>query len=219
MNASTWFGSLAAAIALTACAGPQPHPDACQQALTPHVTNACVVSPGVLWRGGKPDEQGASALLGRGVGTVVNLEMLHSDREAFRRSKGSGPRQVEYFEVPEWEPNVVIAPSRVDDSVAEFIAIVRTQPRPVYVHCRSGQNRTGVMVAAYRILEEGVSVDQAIDEMGRFNGFWFAQDADYLRGMATPERRARIKAEAERKQRGLQRAARFDCSEQGCVLR
>jgi len=219
MKASTLFGLLAGAIALSACAGPQPHPDACRHALTPQVTNACVVNPGVLWRGGKPDEQGASALLEKGVGTVVNLEMLHSDREAFRRSRSATSRQVEYFEVPEWEPNVVIAPSRVDDSVAEFIAIVRTQPRPVYVHCRSGQNRTGVMVAAYRILEEGTPVEEAIQEMGRFNGFWFQQDADYLRGMASPERRAQILAEAERQQRGLQRAARFECGQQGCVLR
>lgn len=218
MNAPALLGSLAAALLLSACAGPQPHPDACQQALTSEVINACVVSPGVLWRGGKPDEQGAAALLRQGVGTVVNLEMLHSDQDAFRRAKGAAPRAVDYFEVPEWEPNVVIAPARVDDSVAEFIAIVRTQPRPVYVHCRSGQNRTGVMVAAYRIIEEGMPVEAAIEEMGRYNGFWFQQDAEYLRGMAA-ERMAQVKALADRKLPGLRRAARFECGEQGCVLK
>ncbi|MBU0916726.1 MULTISPECIES: fused DSP-PTPase phosphatase/NAD kinase-like protein [Aquabacterium] len=186
--------------------------------MTTDVVNACIVSPGVLWRGGKPDEQGASALLSKGVGTVVNLEMLHSDKGSFQQATVASSRQVDYFEVPEWEPNVIIAPGWVDDSVAEFIAIVRTQPRPVYVHCRSGQNRTGVMVAAYRIIEEGLSVEAAIDEMGRYNGFWFKQDAKYLREMAAG-RLAQIKALADRKQHMLQRAARFDCGDKGCVLR
>lgn len=218
MNLRTLLGSVALASLLSACAGPQPHPDACKQALTTDVVNACVVSPGVLWRGGKPDEQGASALLSKGVGTVVNLEMLHSDKGSFQQATVASPRQVDYFEVPEWEPNVIVAPGWVDDSVAEFIAIVRTQPRPVYVHCRSGQNRTGVMVAAYRIIEEGLSVETAIDEMGRYNGFWFKQDAKYLREMAAG-RLAQVKALADRKQHTLQRAARFDCGDKGCVLR
>ena len=149
MNTRPLLASIAASLWLmSACAGPSAHPDACTQELTSEVANACVVSNGVLWRGGKPDSQGALALMNKGVGTVVNLEMLHSDKDAFRQAKGAPTRSVDYFEVPEWEPNVVIAPGRVDDSVAEFIAIVRTQPRPVYVHCRSGQNRTGVMVAA-----------------------------------------------------------------------
>ena len=92
------------------------------------------------------------------------------------------------------------------------------QPRPVYVHCRSGQNRTGVMVAAYRIIEEGMPVEAAIEEMGRYNGFWFQQDAEYLRSMAA-ERMAQVKALADRKLPGLRRAARFECGEQGCVLK
>lgn len=218
MNLRTLFAAVALASLLGACAGPQAHPDACKQALTADVTNACVVSPGVLWRGGRPDEQGASALLSKGVGTVVNLQMLHNDKAAFKQATVASPRQVDYFEVPEWEPNVLIAPGWVDDSVAEFIAIVRTQPRPVYVHCRSGQNRTGVMVAAYRIIEEGLPVEAAIEEMGRYNGFWFQLDARYLRDMAT-ERLAQVKALADRKQQMLQRTARFDCGEKGCVLR
>lgn len=219
MNIRPLIASMLATLWLmSACAGPSAHPDACKLALTPDVTNACVVSDGVLWRGGKPNSQGALALMNKGVGTVVNLEMLHSDKDAFRQAKGAPSRSVDYFEVPEWEPNVVIAPGRVDDSVAEFIAIVRTQPRPVYVHCRSGQNRTGVMVAAYRILEEGVPVESAIEEMGRFNGVWFSLDAAYLRGLSA-ERAAQVKALADRKQAGLRRAARFDCGEQGCVLK
>ena len=219
MNARPLLASIAASLWLmSACAGPSAHPDACTLELTSDVANACVVSNGVLWRGGKPASQGALALMNKGVGTVVNLEMLHSDKDAFRQAKGAPPRSVDYFEVPEWEPNVVIAPGRVDDSVAEFIAIVRSQPRPVYVHCRSGQNRTGVMVAAYRILEEGVPVESAIEEMGRFNGVWFSQDAAYLRGLSA-ERAAQVKALADRKRAGLRRAARFDCGEQGCVLK
>lgn len=175
---------------LTACAAPTPQADACTTTLSQAIPNSCVVTDGVLWRGSKPNEQGASALIGLGVKTVVNLELLHDDMAAFQGAlPAAAPAHViNYFRIHEWEPNVYVAPAVLDDHVAEFLAIMRTQAKPVYVHCRSGQNRTGVMVAAYRIFEEGMPVDPAIDEMRKFRGVWFAQDATYLRGLAQDRR-------------------------------
>jgi hypothetical protein len=37
------------------------------------------------------------------------------------------------------------------------------------VHCREGVDRTGVMVAVYRVAIDGWSTDQAIDEMKAFH--------------------------------------------------
>lgn len=207
-------------IALAGCAGPKPHADACSEPQRSDIKNFCIVSPGLLFRGAKPDVDGATELVTRGVRTVVNLELLHDDKDAFLavRSEIASPMTIRYFRVRDWEPNVVVAPALLDEHIAAFIAITKTQPKPIYVHCRSGQNRTGVMVAAYRILIEGQPIDSAIGEMQRYNGYWFKEDAAYLRALVG-ERRARIEATvASLLVASVQPSAVFNCAQDGCAL-
>ncbi|HET8871169.1 MAG TPA: dual specificity protein phosphatase family protein [Aquabacterium sp.] len=202
----------------TVNAAPAPQPDACATALSASIPNSCVVTQGVLWRGSKPDEAGAAALIKLGVKTVVNLELLHDDLSSFQAAQNlstTPDNVIQYFRIHDWEPNVWVAPDALDDHVAEFLAIMRSQAKPVYVHCRSGQNRTGVMVAAYRIFEEGVPVEAAIEEMRKFRGVWFAQDAAYLRGL-TQGRRARLMQLVEQKEHALKPEAQLICSSSTC---
>jgi len=158
------------------------------------IENFCVVTPDVLWRGAKPDQDGAAWLIQQGLRTMVNLELLHDDRSVFRQAKlaNADKYEVGYFRVRDWEPNPIIAPKLLDSHIAHFLAVVSQQPKPIYVHCRSGQNRTGVMVAAYRVIVEGASADEAIKEMKRYQGSWFVADAGYIRGLS-PERREEIR--------------------------
>jgi hypothetical protein len=71
------------------------------------------------------------------------------------------------------------------------------------------------MVAAYRILVEGIPVEAALAEMQRYQGIWFKQDAQYLRGL-TGERRARIDAMVQKHLRTLRPEARLTCALSGC---
>lgn len=192
---------------------------ACATPLDARIENSCIVDPGTLWRGAKPTKAAAAALVERGVKTVVNLEWLHEDVDAFNGAAPteSGQREIEYFRVIDWEPMVVIAPSTVDDRVARFIAITRSQPKPIYVHCRAGRNRTGVMVAAYRIFN-GMPIEDAIAEMGRYQGEWFSQDAKYLRTL-TPERIAAIERKVAQWIPKLKREAMFVCEGRACETR
>lgn len=210
------IASVATAL-LFGCSAPKPLADACPSPLSPAIANSCVATPGALWRGAKPDAPGAAALVSLGVRTVVNLELVHDDRDAFRlaRPSTSGSASIDYFRIGDWEPNVVIAPALLDSHVADFLAIVRTQARPIYVHCRSGQNRTGVMIAAYRVMIEGASIESAIGEMGGYRGVWFTQDAEYLRGL-TGEHRARIERMTELRMRQVRREALLECTASGC---
>jgi tyrosine-protein phosphatase SIW14 len=53
--------------------------------------------------------------------------------------------------------------------VASFMRIVNDPAsQPVYVHCKGGKHRTGVMTAVFRMMEDDWSADQAYEEMKRF---------------------------------------------------
>ena len=53
-----------------------------------------------------------------------------------------------------------------DKDVKQFLDLVRNpNNQPVLVHCKHGADRTGVMVAVYRVVEQGWSKGDAIAEM------------------------------------------------------
>lgn len=211
------FGSglLSLCLLLPAMAATSPAAVPCDTPLSAAIPNSCVVSQGTLWRGAKPDATAAAELVTLGVKSVVNLELLHDDVAAFLQARPARAGVVDYFRLRSWEPNVVLAPRLLDGQVAEFIAIVRSQPKPVYVHCRAGQNRTGIMVAAYRIIEEGMPVESAIAEMGQFQGIWFKQGAAYLRRLHG-ERLSRIRELVAARMPTLRREARLLCAGGTC---
>jgi protein tyrosine/serine phosphatase len=50
-----------------------------------------------------------------------------------------------------------------------FLSLVNDQSNwPVFVHCRGGKHRTGVLIAVYRMEMDGWNVKQAYDEMKNF---------------------------------------------------
>lgn len=191
----------------------------CSSPLSPAIANSCIVTPDTLWRGAKPDVAGAAALINKGVKSVINLELLHDDRDAFLTAKPeiSSNTFIAYYRIYEWEPNVVIAPSLLDKHVAEFISIMQTAAKPVYVHCRSGQNRTGVMVASWRVLVESMPVEDAIAEMQKYDGIWFKQDAAYLRDLAS-KRRDKVEKLIREYAAHITPLAKLECSKSGCLI-
>jgi protein tyrosine/serine phosphatase len=193
-------------------------PGACPNNPDSPIQNFCVVTPNVLWRGGRLDnEERATWLIQKGVRTIVNLEILLDDLPAFRQAnvRNAINYEVGYFRIPDWEPNPILAPSLLDNHVAHFFAVVSAQPKPIYVHCRSGQNRTGVMVAAYRVIVEGVSADEAIEEMRRYQGIFFEADSGYIRGLS-PERRAEIRRKVTEWIPKLERDSQIICENGKC---
>jgi hypothetical protein len=217
---ASWMTMAIACTLLFGCAG-TPQQDAlpaCATPLDPAVENSCVVTPQALWRGAKPDARAAGRLVALDVKTIVNLEWLHDDQASFQAAvlPPIGRREIDYFRVRDWEPLVAIAPGLLDEHVAHFLAITRTQAKPIYVHCRAGKNRTGVMVAAYRVFN-GASMEDAVADMGRYGGEWFRYDAQYIRSL-TPARRAALEKRIEAWIPRLQRDARFVCTDTGCAL-
>ena len=132
----------------------------------------------VLYRGGQPKEVGLSELKLWGITTIVDLRSEDRDKIAWeqKHAESLGMRFV-HIPVSGWSP-----PS--DEQVLQFLSLFQTQPRQkVFVHCRFGDDRTGVFTAAYRIAIEKWSPEQAIQEMYffGFNGFWHPSMKTYIR--------------------------------------
>ena len=126
----------------------------------PGLPNLHQVSP-VFFRGAQPDELGVAELKKLGVKTDINPRLFHSDRDILR---GSG-LNYEHIYSKAWHPE--------DEDIVRFLKLA-TDPanQPVFVHCQHGADRTGVCCAAYRIVVQGWTKDQAIAEMTR-GGFGF----------------------------------------------
>jgi hypothetical protein len=57
-----------------------------------------------------------------------------------------------------------------DAKVLQFLDLVRANPQTkVFVHCKRGADRTGTMIAAYRIAVEHKTVTEAVSEMHQFH--------------------------------------------------
>jgi protein tyrosine/serine phosphatase len=61
-----------------------------------------------------------------------------------------------------------------DAQVEAFLALFREQPaHTVFVHCREGVDRTGVMIALYRIAIDHFTTADAVAEMKAFHYRYF----------------------------------------------
>lgn len=107
-----------------------------------------------LYRGAQPTTEGMKQLEKLGIKTIVNLRFITSDRKLL---KGTG---LEYEHI-----NTTTLTTDTKD-VIRFLKIA-TNPdcTPVFVHCHRGVDRTGVMCAAYRIIVQNWTKEQAIKEM------------------------------------------------------
>jgi len=122
----------------------------------PGLGNFAQVTEG-LYRGEQPTAEGMKELARLGIKTVVNLRTFHSDRSELR---GTG-LQYAHIHCKTWHPE--------SEDVVRFLAIVRDPAnRPVFVHCQHGSDRTGMMIAAYRVVEQGWTPDEAAAELPRF---------------------------------------------------
>jgi len=129
------------------------------------VPNAGKISD-VLFRGAQPSPQGLVELKKMGVTTIVDLRgnrgPVNRERE---QAESLGMRFID-IPVSGWSP-----PSNAQ--VAEFLKLFQQDPtQKVFVHCYYGRDRTGVMVAAYRMAQQHWTPDQAVAEMDSF-GFHY----------------------------------------------
>src|SRR5215467_9724174 len=178
----TLCGMLAFAPALCAQAPPSASSSDTLHAYGEHLGLAGVHNAGkineVLYRGAQPHAESFQQLKELGITTIVDLRGEGRDQIEWERKKAEalGLRFV-HIPVSGWSPPK-------DEQVAQFLSLFHSNPQEkVFVHCRFGDDRTGVFVAAYRMAVEKWPAEDAMKEMYffGFNGFWHPAMKAFIR--------------------------------------
>jgi protein tyrosine/serine phosphatase len=159
---------------------------------TPTVARFLQVDVG-LYRGGQPDAAAFEQLKRLGIRTVVNLRRDDTERQTV---EALGMRYVNL--TTGLTPFGVGGGIRAD-VVARFFEIVDDPANgPVFLHCRRGADRTGTLVAMYRIARQGWTVPAAYDEARAIGMRWWHYSVKrHLRDFASGQRHAQALAAAE----------------------
>ena len=116
-----------------------------------------------LYRVAQPTREGFSYLstltslyqTDRPIKTILSLRDANDD---FKFNPIHSTLELKQIRFHTWHPE--------DEDVLAFLSIVNNpELQPVLVHCKHGSDRTGMMIAIYRIAYDGWSKQQAIDEM------------------------------------------------------
>ncbi len=120
------------------------------------IANFGQVTP-TLYRGGQPSSEGFEKLAHMGIDIVVDTGRSKRD-ETLIKNLGMA-----YISLP-W-----YCPFPKDEVFERFIRITRENPgKKIFVHCRLGDDRTGMMIAAYRMGQQGWTAKEAMQEMHEF---------------------------------------------------
>jgi tyrosine-protein phosphatase SIW14 len=113
-----------------------------------------------VYRSEQPTRQGFEEIRRMGIRTILNLRSEQSDAALV---EGLGLHLVE---IP------MEAGRFGEDEIVRALRAIQTAEKPVLVHCQYGSDRTGVVMAMYRIVFEDWTKEDALAEL-KGGGFGF----------------------------------------------
>ncbi|HEX8846443.1 MAG TPA: dual specificity protein phosphatase family protein [Pyrinomonadaceae bacterium] len=132
-----------------------------------------------LYRGAQPRVGGIRRLAELKIKTIINLR--NGTEDAGAEAEEARRAHINYFNVPLpgfGRPG--------DEQVEKVLAIINDSRNwPVFVHCNHGQDRTGLIIAVYRISHDGWTLEQAMKEAKHYglSRFQFRMK-DYIKDYA-----------------------------------
>ncbi len=110
-----------------------------------------------LYRGAQPDELGIQNLKRLSIKMIINLRMPKDALKAEQdQANASG---IIYTNLP-----LAGIGRPTDAQIAKILAIIEASTSPVFIHCEHGCDRTGTIIACYRIKHDQWSVAAALME-------------------------------------------------------
>lgn len=117
-----------------------------------------------LFRGAQPTQAGLKSLWDTGVRTVISLR--NDDDVDYDEQKAAEALGMKWINIPIQDGSFFTQSRRIpEDAIQAFFeAVDSAVPGPVFVHCRRGTDRTGAIVAFYRIARQGWPSEKAAKE-------------------------------------------------------
>jgi tyrosine-protein phosphatase SIW14 len=110
-----------------------------------------------LYRGGQPDQKAMQQLAAIGVRSVINLRMTN---DVWKGEQAAATAySMAYTNIP---LSPLSAPT--DAQVACVLSAISAMPKPVFVHCQHGCDRTGTILACYRVRQDHWVNSRALKE-------------------------------------------------------
>ncbi|MCU1264234.1 MAG: hypothetical protein JWM21_552 [Acidobacteria bacterium] len=128
-----------------------------------------------VYRGAQPKKEGPRRLSQLGIKTILNLR--EANAMAQREATEARAAGLQYFNLPLGRTG-----RPADEQVERALAILNNPAnQPVFVHCKLGADRTGTIIAVYRISHDGWTSEKAKAEANRYGmHLWEAGMKDYI---------------------------------------
>ncbi|MBI5885997.1 MAG: dual specificity protein phosphatase family protein [Deltaproteobacteria bacterium] len=132
----------------------------------PIIPNFAKVADGV-YRGGRPRKAGVYELKRLGIKTIINLDAdtaMQETDDARDERQWATEAGIKYIYVP-MSPVSTPTTESIDAALRQMLDPAN---QPVFVHCYRGSDRTGTVIAAYRITDDGWDIERAYEEMKQY---------------------------------------------------
>jgi uncharacterized protein (TIGR01244 family) len=117
-----------------------------------------------LYRGAQPDKLGLTRLQALGVRTVLNIRD-EGDAAVENERRIVESLGMRFVHIPIRDGNIFNWSRRIPtETVTRFFDVLGSEPGPVFIHCKRGTDRTGALVAIYRIARNGWNSARALKE-------------------------------------------------------
>jgi protein tyrosine/serine phosphatase len=178
------FLLLAAMTPLVAQVAPRPRPTAWAVPMINLSLENCYRVSDELYRCEQPKPGHIADLKALGIQSILNLRRWNTDSKALEQA--GSKLLVERMEADDLTTGDLVAALRQ----------IKAAPKPVMLHCWHGSDRTGSVVAAYRIVFQGWTPAAALDEL-RYGGYgyhekWFPNIIRLFETLDAAELRRRV---------------------------